>query len=102
MDDLEEDIGALWHPAAAVLDATTLQSLVDDLATWSPEPPYCGVYWFSLQHIPLTLQSLLLPYRLQREPPNGWRWNAMPVSWCFPDGLVEQLSERLAEALAPV
>lgn len=102
MEDLEDDIGALWHTAAAVLDAATLQHLVDGVATLPKAPPYCGVYWFPLQHIPPVLQALLQPYRLERERPAGWRWQAMPPSVCFPDGLVELLSERLAAALAPV
>ncbi|EXF94312.1 hypothetical protein HK44_002120 [Pseudomonas fluorescens HK44] len=102
MEDLEADIGQLWHAAAGVLDARTLQELVDGVAALPQEPPYCGVYWYPVQHIPAALQALLQPYRLERERPSGWRWEASPPSWCFPDGLVEQLSERLAAAMAPV
>lgn len=99
MEDLDDDIGALWHLAAAVLDAGTLQQLVDEVATLPQAPPYCGVYWIPLQHIPPALQALLQLYRLERERPSGWRWEAMPASWCLPDGLVEHLSERLEAAL---
>lgn len=102
MEDLDVDIGQLWHTAAGVLDAATLQQLVDEVATLPQAPPYCGVYWFPLQHIPPVLQILLQPYVIERERPTGWRWEASQPSWCFPDGLVEHLSERLAEALAPV
>lgn len=101
MDDLEDDIGQLWHTAAAVLDAATLQRLVGLAAQVPQAPPYCGVYWFPVQHIPPALQSLLQPHRLERERPTGWRWEAMPPSWCFPDGLVEHLSESLEAALPP-
>ena len=102
MDDLEEDIGALWHTAAAVLDSATLQHLVGLAAQVPQAPPYSGVYWLPVQHIPAALQALLQPYVIERERPTGWRWEAMPPSVCFHDGLVEHLSERLAEALAPV
>jgi hypothetical protein len=101
MEDLEDDIGALWHRAAAVLDARTLRRLVDGVAALPQEAPYCGVYWFPLQHIPAVLLAMLQPYVLERPRPTGWRWEAMPPSVCFPDGLVEHLSESLEAALPP-
>lgn len=96
MDDLDEDIGQLWHTAAAVLDARTLQLAVDGLAR---APLTRSAYWFPMQHIPPVLQALLQPYRIERERPTGWRWEAMPSSCCFPDGLIELLSQHLAAAL---
>lgn len=92
--DLDADTGALWHAAAALLDAATLQQHVDVLGELSR-----SACWFPLQHIPQPLQVLLQPYVLQREPPTGWLWQAMPPSLCLPDGLVERLSQRLTAAL---
>ncbi|MNF54173.1 hypothetical protein D3C84_355960 [compost metagenome] len=92
--DLDADTGALWHAAAALLDAGTLQQHVDELGELSR-----NACWFPLQHIPQTLQVLLQPYVLEREPPTGWLWEAMPPSLCLPDGLVERLSQRLTAAL---
>lgn len=97
MDDLDEDTGQLWHTAAAVLDVATLQQAVAGLAVVPLARSAC---WFPLQHIPPALQALLQPYRIERERPTGWRWDAMPPSWCFPDGLIERLSQRLQEYLA--
>lgn len=94
--DLDEDIGALWHAASQVLNAEALQQAVDDLAG---EPMARSVCWFPLHHTPARLLPLLQPYVLERNRPTGWRWEAMPASVCFPDGLVERLSQRLAAAL---
>lgn len=94
--DLDADTGALWHAAAALLDAGTLQQAVDDLTA---VPLARSVCWFPLHHIPQTLQALLQPYVLERERPTGWLWEAMPPSWCFSDGLIERLSPRLAAGL---
>ena len=92
--DLDADTGALWHTAAALLDAGTLQQAVDELGELSR-----SACWFPLQHIPSVLQALLQPYVLEREPPTGWLWEAMPASLCLPDGLTERLSQRLTAAL---
>lgn len=92
--DLDADTGALWHAAAALLDAGTLQQAVDELGELSR-----SACWFPLQHIPSVLQALLQPYVLEREPPTGWLWEAMPASLCLPDGLTERLSQRLTAAL---
>lgn len=92
--DLDEDTGQLWHAASQVLSAEALQQAVDDLGELSR-----SACWFPRQHVPAPLLPLLLPYVLERERPSGWLWEAMPPSVCFPDGLVERLSQRLAAAL---
>jgi hypothetical protein len=94
MDDLEEDMGALWHAAAALLDAGTLLQAVDDVGELSR-----SACWFPRQHVPAPLLPLLLSYVSERERPSGWLWEAMPPSLCLPDGLVERLSQRLTAAL---
>ena len=92
--DLDADTGALWHAAAALLDAGTLQQAVDDLGELSR-----SACWFPRQHVPAPLFPLLLPYVLERKRPSGWLWEAMPPSLCLPDGLTERLSKRLTAAL---
>lgn len=92
--DLDADTGALWHAAAALLDAGTLQQAVDDLGELSR-----SAYWLPLSHIPSVLQVLLQPYVLEREASRRWPWDGMPPSLCLPDGLTERLSQRLTAAL---
>ena len=79
-----------------MLSAQALQQTVDGLAV---APLARSVCWFPLHHTPAALQVLLQPYMIERERPSGWRWEAMPPSFCLPDGLVERLSQALTEAL---
>ena len=92
--DWDEETGCLWHAAAALLDAGTLQTQVAELGELSRSG-----YWLPLQHIPAVLQDLLQPYVLERELSMRWPWDGMPASLCLPEGLVELLNQRLAAAL---